>query len=78
VALEVLVAAGADVNAAGGKYGSALQMAAKSGNMEAVRWLLAHGADVEARAGKYGGVREAALAKEQWNVLSYLWRLCGK
>lgn len=77
-ALEVLVAAGADVNAAGGKYGSALQMAAKSGNMEAVRWLLAKGADVEARGGKFGGVREAALAKKHWSVLSYLWRLYGK
>lgn len=77
-ALGVLVAAGADVNAAGGKYGSALQMAAKSGNMEALTWLLACGADIEAGGGKYGGVREAALTKKRWNVVSYLWRLYGK
>ena len=49
-----------------GKYGSALQMAAKSGNLEATKWLLEHAAGVEARE------------KKQWNVLSYLWRVYGK
>lgn len=41
-------------------------MAAKSGNLEATKWLLEHAAGVEARE------------KKQWNVLSYLWRVYGK
>jgi hypothetical protein len=35
-----MVAVDADVHAQGRKYDSVLQMAAKSGNLEAVRWLV--------------------------------------
>ncbi len=75
--MRLLHAAGADVNgsAGAGKYGSPLQMAAMSGNLDAVKWLVENGADISARGGKFGGAMEAALAKEQWNVVSYLRRL---
>jgi len=76
--MKLLREGGADVNAQGGRYGSALQMAAKSGNLDGVKWLLANGADIQARGGKWGSAKEAALQKKRWNVVSYLWRVYGK
>ncbi|KAJ7637982.1 hypothetical protein DFH06DRAFT_1002097, partial [Mycena polygramma] len=54
---------GADVNAAGGEYGSALQCAAQNGNLDIVRILIKHGADVNAAGGKHGSALEAASAE---------------
>lgn len=48
-ALEILLSAGADVNASGGEYGSALEAAACWRDLDTAKWLSAHGADVESR-----------------------------
>lgn len=48
-AMEALVAAGADVNAADGTGMTALQMAVFKGWEEGVVWLIEHGADLEQR-----------------------------
>ena len=75
--MQLLFEHGAVVEGKGeGKYGSALQMAAKSGNLAAVKWLLEHGADVRVRGGKFGSVLEAAAVKERYAVVSYLEQRC--
>ncbi|KAJ6505872.1 ankyrin repeat-containing domain protein [Mycena vitilis] len=51
---------GADVNATGGIYGSAVQAASVNGHEEIVRVLLDHGADVNATGGEYGSALQAA------------------
>jgi ankyrin repeat protein len=56
----------------GGKCGSALHHAAKTGNLEAVEWLIAHGADRRAGGGPFGSVLNAAVAKKQYAVISFL------
>ncbi|KAJ6505892.1 ankyrin repeat-containing domain protein [Mycena vitilis] len=53
---------GANINATGGIYGSALQAAAADGNTDMVRVLLEHGADVNATGGNYGDALQAAAA----------------
>jgi ankyrin repeat protein len=45
---------GADVNAQGGVYGTALQAASARGHAEIVRQLLERGADVNAQGGENG------------------------
>ncbi|KAJ9484874.1 hypothetical protein VN97_g8488, partial [Penicillium thymicola] len=49
--VEILLGAGADVNAQGGYYGNALQAAAWRGSPETVQILLGAGADVNAQGG---------------------------
>jgi ankyrin repeat protein len=46
--VQMLLDAGADVNAQGGHYGNALQAASWGGHEEVVQMLLAAGADVNA------------------------------
>ncbi|KAJ6505881.1 ankyrin repeat-containing domain protein [Mycena vitilis] len=53
---------GAEVNATGGIYGSALQAASVKGHEEIVRVLLDHSADVNATGGEYGSALQAAAA----------------
>ena len=53
---------GADINAQGGLYGSALQVAAHQGNVETVRLLLENGADINAEGGLYESAFLAACA----------------
>ncbi|USP79667.1 ankyrin repeat-containing domain protein [Curvularia clavata] len=54
----------ADVNAQGGRYGSALQAAASKGHLDVVSILLNNGADFSAQGGHFGSAINAA-------------RLCG-
>lgn len=64
--IERLVKAGADVNAKGGTYGSALHAAVYTHNARAIELLLEHGAKsscLNEILGKYGSVMQAA-AKE--------------
>lgn len=61
-ATKVLIEAGADVNAAGGRCGSALQAAAASGNEDVVEFLIAHGADVNNQGGLFGNALQTAAA----------------
>jgi ankyrin repeat protein len=62
--LEPLLAAGAEVNAIGGAYGTALHAAAYTHNVDSIKLLLAHGADPNIVAGKYGSVLQAAAKRE--------------
>ncbi|KAK4117923.1 hypothetical protein N657DRAFT_584570, partial [Parathielavia appendiculata] len=62
---RLLLDNGADVNAQGGQYGTALQAAASKGEMEIVRLLLDNGADVNAQGGEYGTALQAAASKER-------------
>jgi ankyrin repeat protein len=71
-ALKFLYAHSASTTVQGGHFGSALQLAAKTGNLEAVKWLLTHGADPWAKGGKYESAMKAAVRKKKWGVISYL------
>jgi hypothetical protein len=63
--VELLLAAGAEVNAVGGAtYGTALHAAAYTHNVDAIKLLLAHGTDTAITAGKYGSVLQAAAKLE--------------
>ena len=70
--MQVLYNHGASVTVEAGKYFTALQMAAKSGNLEAVKWLFAQGAYSRVKGGRFDTALEAALKKERWAVVSYL------
>jgi ankyrin repeat protein len=63
--MRLLLDAGADPNACGGKYNTALQAAAKHGNLENVKFLLRAGADPSIEGGKYGSALKAATAKKK-------------
>ncbi|KAJ7658318.1 ankyrin repeat-containing domain protein [Mycena polygramma] len=56
-----LLKRGADVNTAGGAYGSALQGAASSGHLAVVHILLENGADVNVVGKKYGSALQGAV-----------------
>lgn len=58
--VNALIAAGAEVNAFGGKYHSALQAAACEGQSDIMAALINAGADVNATGGIYGTAFEAA------------------
>ena len=57
---ELLLAKGADANAWGWYFGSALKAASSRGHKDIVELLLARGADVNAQGGTYGNVLHAA------------------
>jgi ankyrin repeat protein len=56
----MLLDKGADVNAQGGGYGYALQLASYGGHEQIVKMLLDKGADVNAQGGDYGNALQAA------------------
>ena len=58
--VELLLDQGADVNAAGGSYGTALQVASRCGRLDFVKLLLDHDADVNAQGGRCGNALQAA------------------
>ncbi len=62
--LKASVGRGADVNATGGQFGTALQAAVYLGRLDFVEALLKHGADVNARSGVYGCALLAAEADD--------------
>ncbi|KAJ6006651.1 Pfs NACHT and Ankyrin domain protein [Penicillium sp. IBT 35674x] len=57
---RVLIGKGADVNAQGGYYGNALQVASSQGHRDVVELLLYKEADVNAQGGHYGNALRAA------------------
>jgi len=63
--LKLLLNHGADPNARGGKYETALQSAAKHGCLENVKILLGAGADLTIEGGKYESPLKAAMAKSK-------------
>ena len=71
----VLLKAGADVNAIGGPWGTALQAAAWAEDVETVDVLLDAGADItikEPIAGEYGTVLQAACAAGSLEIVQTL------
>lgn len=62
--LERLLAAGADVSAVGGRFGTALHAAAYAHDCESIELLLRYGADVNIIAGKYGSVIQAVAKRD--------------
>ena len=51
--MQLLLNKGAEVNAQGGEYGNALQVASSRGHTEIVQLLLNKGAEVNAQGGEY-------------------------
>ncbi|KAJ7658303.1 hypothetical protein DFH06DRAFT_1044776 [Mycena polygramma] len=70
--VEILLDHGADVNAAGGIYGSALQAAAWYGHVDIVRILLGHGADMNTAGRIYGSALEAAACYSHAHIVCLL------
>lgn len=62
---RALLDAGADVDATGGEYGTALIAASARGNVACVKVLLEHNADIYHESGKHGTAVEAARAGKQ-------------
>jgi len=58
--VELLVSKGADVNAQGGHFGTALQAASSGGHEKIVELLVSKGADVNAQGGYFGTALQAA------------------
>jgi ankyrin repeat protein len=57
---NMVLAKGADVNAAGGEYGHPIQAAVRSGNPDVVGLLVARGALINVSGGRHGSPLEAA------------------
>ncbi|KAJ7638019.1 ankyrin repeat-containing domain protein [Mycena polygramma] len=70
--VRLLLENGADVNAAGGEYGSALQGAALHGHMHIIRILLDHGADVNTAGKEYGSVLQGAAVNGNVDIVHVL------
>ncbi|RDW60559.1 hypothetical protein BP6252_11942 [Coleophoma cylindrospora] len=70
--VKQLLAAGADVNAQGGKYGNALQAASAYGYEEIEKELLAAGADVNAQGGYYSNALQAASFRGHEEIVKQL------
>ncbi|RMY37711.1 hypothetical protein D0866_03089 [Hortaea werneckii] len=71
-AVQMLLAAGAYVNAQGGQYGDALQATSYGGNKKVVQMLLGAGADVNAQGGQYGNALQAASVRGNKKVVQIM------
>ena len=71
-AVSVLLTAGAEVNAKGGRHGTALQAAAAEGHEEVVQMLLEAGAEVNAEGGRHGTALQAAAWRGHKEVVQLL------
>lgn len=69
---QMLLDKGADVNATGGEYGSALQAASYQGHESVARLLLNNGANVNVSGGEYGSAREIASSRGHEGVTQLL------
>jgi ankyrin repeat protein len=67
-----LLGAGADINARGGDYGSALQAAIYRGHSETMQILLDAHTDINAQGGHYGNALQAAASKENNETVQIL------
>lgn len=71
--VQLLIDAGADVNAQGGTWHTALQAAAVDGNDNTMRVLLDAGADMHAIGGIYGNALSAAYRSGYYFCTGLLW-----
>ncbi|KZP10605.1 ankyrin [Athelia psychrophila] len=69
---KLLLGAGADVNAAGGQYTTALITASARGHVELAKLLLGAGADVNAAGGHYGTALISAYRSGHREVIKLL------
>lgn len=86
--VQLLLDHGADVNARGGKYETALQAAASNGSLETVKLLIRNGADATIEGGTFGSPLKAALGEKEhrqgeeiyphYHVANYLRRHLAK
>lgn len=58
--IRLLIDSDADINAQGGLYGNALQVASSRGHEQIVKLLIDSGADINAQGGYYGNALQAA------------------
>ena len=73
--MKMLVDGGADPNARGGKYETALQSAARHGHLANVKFLLSAKADPTIEGGRYRSPLKASLSKKKYyHVANYLTR----
>ena len=70
--LKMLLNKGANVNAGGGDYGSAISAASHNGHEGIVRLLLEKGANVDAEGGRYGNALSAASRRGHEGVVRLL------
>ncbi|KAJ5894868.1 hypothetical protein N7495_006559 [Penicillium taxi] len=70
--VELIIGAGAEVNAQGGMYGNALQAAAYEGRTKIVQMLLDAHADVNAQGGRYGNALQAAAYRGDAEIVQML------
>lgn len=70
--VQMLLDEGADVNAQGGYYGSALQAASVDGHKEIVQILLDRGADANAQGGYFGNALQTASGRGYKKIVSRL------
>ncbi|VUC23003.1 unnamed protein product [Clonostachys rosea] len=63
---------GADINAQGGTYSTALQAASVEGHMEIAQLLIKNGADINAQGGRYNTALQAASAKGHTEIAEIL------
>ncbi|KAF8507548.1 hypothetical protein JB92DRAFT_2680050, partial [Gautieria morchelliformis] len=66
---QLLLDQGADINAVGGKYGTALQAAVSGGRKKIVWSLLEHGADVNAKAKEHGTALQTAVSRGNTEIV---------
>ncbi|KAL9010697.1 MAG: hypothetical protein Q9173_004396 [Seirophora scorigena] len=71
--VQMLIDAGADVNARGGIYHTALQAAAVDGNDETMRVLVDAGAELNTSDGMYGNALSAAYCEGYYFCTGLLW-----
>lgn len=69
---ETLIHLGFDVNAVGGKYGSALQAACHLGAIDVVDILLNNGADINATNGRFSNALHAAVIRNHPKIVQRL------
>ncbi|KAK5702015.1 hypothetical protein LTR97_004833 [Elasticomyces elasticus] len=70
--VNLLLAAGTDINARGEEYGSALQAASHRGHEIVVRTLLAAGASVDTQSGFHGSALQAACSEGHESTVQLL------
>ncbi|KAF2242108.1 ankyrin, partial [Trematosphaeria pertusa] len=70
--IDAMLNHGADINAEGGVYGTALTVAVYSGSLSSVELLLSRGSDVNVQSGYFGNALQAAVSRERVDIVNLL------